>query len=1034
MVMSGTGYAELSCKTNFSFLQGASHPDELVAQAANHGYAALAITDQNSLAGVVRAHVAAKAAGLKLLIGAEITPEDAPPVLLYASDVQGYKNLARLITRGRRSAQKGESRLSLTDVADHAAGLLAVVDYFAETDSPPQSDSVILNQLSTYKEIFSDRCYLAIALHHGPDDDLQLDRFAGLARQACIRLVAGNGVHYHVATRRFLHDVLTAIRHGLTVAELGHLRFPNAERQLKSPAQMTRLFHRYPAAIEQGLELVTRCGFSLDQLRYEYPEELCPPGLTLTEHLTRLTWSGARERYPGSVPDKVAALLKRELGLIEELHYEGFFLTVWDIVKFARARGILCQGRGSAANSAVCFCLGITSVDPDRTDVLFERFVSRERNEPPDIDVDFEHERREEVMQYVYQKYGRDRAGLVAEVITYRLRSAIRDVGRALGLSLDCVDRLAKSIDEWGDEPDLLARIQEAGLDPRSSGVKHLVCLATQILGFPRHLSQHVGGFVITNGPLSDFVPIENAAMPERTVIQWDKDDIDALGMLKVDCLALGMLTAIQKCFGLISQHHGVELTLANVPAEDPAVYDQICRADTVGVFQIESRAQMSMLPRLLPRCFYDLVVEVAIVRPGPIQGGMVHPYLRRRSGQEPVSYPDPIIEQILGKTFGVPIFQEQVLRLAMAAAGFSAGEAEQLRRAMGAWRRPGLLENFRGKLRDGILARGLPAAFAEQLYEQIRGFGEYGFPEAHAASFALLAYISAWLKCHYPAAFAAALLNSQPMGFYAPAQIVRDAQDHGVAVHPVDVNSSEWDCTLESGAIRLGFRLIKGLPHAMAQKIIAARRRACFSSVQDLARRARLRRPFMTRLAAADAFGSIGLSRRPALWQALDSVDGSPLFAGMEAENHPAPRLEEMPLDEQIVADYATTGMSLKAHPMSLVREELNALNILSAADLANAVHNQKVRVAGIVLVRQRPGTAKGTIFITLEDEVGTINLILWPHVCQRFRKVVHRAVALIAEGRVERSGEVIYVCPNKLEDLSTSLCQIGSRSRDFR
>ena len=671
---------------------------------------------------------------------------------------------------------------------------------------------------SVYHATFKERLYVAAAVHHGPDDDTVLERIAHAARQWRLPLLATNQVHYHSPARRPLHDVLTAVRHHTTVSELGNLRLSNGERHLKTPAQMAQLFARYPDAIRRTIEAADRCQFSLDELRYEYPEELVPSGKTPTSYLAELTWAGARERYPQGVPDKTRDLLERELTLIAELRYEAFFLTVWDLVIFARSRGILCQGRGSAANSAVCYCLGITSVDPARGDLLFERFISKERNEPPDIDVDFEHERREEVFQYIYQKYGRDRAGIVAEVICYRPRSAVRDVGKALGLSLDAVDRLAKAID-WSSTPDVIAqRIQEAGLDPQALSVRHLVELSGELIGFPRHLSQHVGGFVITGRPLSELVPIENAAMADRTVIEWDKDDLDVLGILKVDCLSLGMLTAIRKCFDLIEPGEGAEgegretqgdfnrpsplapakLTLATVPAEDPAVYDMICAADTIGVFQIESRAQMSMLPRLKPRCFYDLVIEVAIVRPGPIQGGMVHPFLRRRSGQEPVTYPHPVVEQVLSKTLGVPLFQEQVMRLAMVAAGFTPGEADQLRRAMGAWRRSGVIEKFRDKFRNGLLARGFPPEFADQIYEQIKGFGEYGFPESHAASFALLAYVSAWLKCHYPAEFTAAILNSQPMGFYAAAQLIHDAQAHGVTVLPVDVNCSDWDCTLE--------------------------------------------------------------------------------------------------------------------------------------------------------------------------------------------------------------------------------------------
>jgi error-prone DNA polymerase len=1034
------GYAELHCKTNYSFLEGASHPDELAKRAADLGYTALAITDVNSLAGVVRAHVAAKAVGLKLLIGAEIRPEDAAPVLLYAPTLSAYRHLSRLITRGRRSAEKGESRLTFSDIAEHAEDLLAAV-------IPPSKEAGVApghlsrsDDLHQYRGIFRDRCHIAVSLHHEGDDEAEMDRYAGLARQARMPLVATNDVHYHDPGRRHLHDVVTAIRWGITVAEVGALRFPNGERHLKSPKEMAALFSRYPQALVQGVELAERCNFSLDELRYEYPEELCPAGLTPSKYLAQLTWKGADKRYPGGVPEKVLELCRRELSLIAELRYEAYFLTVWDLVEFARSRNILCQGRGSAANSAVCFCLGITSVDPDRTDVLFERFVSRERAEAPDIDVDFEHERREEVLQYVYQKYGRDRAGITAEVITYRPRSAIRDVGKALGLSLDRVDRLAKILDPYGDEDNLTERLREAGLDPESAAAIQLVRLSTELLGFPRHLSQHVGGFVITHGPLSELVPIENAAMPDRTVIQWDKDDLDALGILKVDCLALGMLTAIHKCFDLVAGHHGVELTLATVPAEDTAVYAMISRADTIGVFQIESRAQMSMLPRLLPRCFYDLVVEVAIVRPGPIQGGMVHPYLRRRSGLEPVTYPSPAVEEVLKKTLGVPLFQEQVMRLAMVAAGFTAGEADQLRRAMGAWRRPGLIEQFRAKLRDGMIRHGLPIEFADRLYEQIRGFGEYGFPEAHAASFALLAYVSAWLKCYYPAAFTAAILNSQPMGFYAPAQLVRDAQEHGVPVRPVDVNASDWDCTLEPDpqetgpALRLGFRLIKGLPQTAGQAIVASRGHP-FQTVSEFARRTRLGRVVLQRLASADAFGSLGLNRREAFWHVLSAGDEEfPLFVGNQPEEETTPELVPMPLEQHVVADYNTVGLSLKAHPISLVRAELDLLKILPAAKLDQQRDKSVVRVAGLVTVRQKPATASGTIFVTIEDETGIVNLVVWRHISQRYRRIVRTASALVAQGRLERADGVTHLIVTHLEDLSDWLAALSSKSRDFR
>ena len=1071
-------YAELWCKTNFSFLEGASHADELASRAAQLGCHALAITDRNSLAGIVRAHQAAKTAGLKLLIGAEITPVDGSPILLIAMNLAGYRNLSRLITRGRRCAEKGACRLTVEDVAKHAGDLLAVVlayDMFCEPEAQARDSFVSLacasgSKTTIYRDAFKDRAYLAAAVHLGPCDDGALDRYAQQARQSRLPLIATNQVHYHDPSRRPLHDVLTAVRHHTTVADLGCRRFANGERYLKSPAQMAQLFAKYPDAIQRTIEAADRCAFSLDELRYEYPDELCPDGKTPTAYLAELTWAGARQRYLAGIPEKVHQLLQRELALIAELRYEAFFLTVWDLVVFARDRSILCQGRGSAANSAVCYCLGITSVDPDRADLLFERFISKERNEAPDIDVDFEHERREEVFQYIYGKYSRDRAGIVAEVITYRPRSAVRDVGKALGLSLDAVDRLAKAID-WHAHRSVIAEyIREAGLAPDAPSVRRLVELSSELIGFPRHLSQHVGGFVITGRPLSELVPIENAAMPDRTVIEWDKDDLDVLGILKVDCLSLGMLTAIRKCFDLIgpvpiqlsgeapaaTTHHS-PLTLATIPAEDPAVYDMICAADTIGVFQIESRAQMSMLPRLQPRCFYDLVIEVAIVRPGPIQGGMVHPFLRRRSGHEPVIYPHPIVKEVLEKTLGVPLFQEQVMRLAIVADGFTPGEADQLRRAMGAWRRSGVIEKFRDKFRNGLLGRGFPAQFADQIYEQIKGFGEYGFPESHAASFALLAYVSAWLKCHYPAAFTTAILNSQPMGFYASSQLIRDAQAHGVVVLPIDVNKSEWDCLLvprpteprpigsgeapplpigrgsAGAAIRLGFRLIKGFLKLHAAALVAARQEAAFRSIADIARRSAVSKALLARLASADAYRSLGLDRRAALWKVLASAEDLPLFAGLD-DDADAPLLPELSVQQHVVADYRATGLSLKAHPLGLIRADLDRLNVVSAAALAQLPDKATVRVAGLVLVRQRPPTANGTVFMSLEDETGLMNLIIWRRTWERFHKVAKQAVALFIEGKIERVDRVIHVCPSKIEDLSRALQGIASRSRDFR
>ncbi len=1152
-------YAELHAKTNFSFLEGASHPDELARRAAELGYRALAITDRNSLAGVVRAHVAAKEAGLKLLVGAEITPEDAPPAVLLATDRASYGRLASLITRGRRRAEKGECRLTFDDLAEHAEGLIAgVVDcrlqiencklriddgqddtnlQFAVCNSqsaiPPRPRPLAAGSLRRYREVFGDRCYLLAELHRGPDDAGRLDRLVRLSRRARLPLAAAGDVHYHVPERKALHDVLTAIRHGMTVAEAAEHLFPNAQRYLKTPDEMAAAFARAPEAIRRTVEIAGRCTFSLDELRYEYPEELAPRGETPIRYLRRLAWAGARKRYPQGIPAKVRRLLEHELRLIEELRYEAYFLTVWDLVRFARRRGILCQGRGSAANSAVCYCLGVTAVDPDRIDLLFERFVSRERNEAPDIDVDFEHQRREEVLQYVYEKYGRDRAGMTAEVITYRPRSAVRDVGKALGLSLDRVDRLAKRIEGFHREPDLAQRCREAGIDPDTRVGRQLVELVEQLVGFPRHLSQHTGGMVMTRTPLCELVPIENAAMDGRTVIQWNKDDLDELGILKVDCLALGMLSAIRRCFELVRKHYGRELTLAGVPEGDRGVYAMIRRADTMGVFQIESRAQMSMLPRLRPRCFYDLVIEVAIVRPGPIQGNMVHPYLRRRNGQEPITYPSQAIRKVLEKTLGVPLFQEQAMRLAVVAAGFTPGEADQLRRAMGAWRRPGLIDQFRRKLIEGMRAGGLSEKYAQAVFQQIRGFGDYGFPESHAASFALLVYVSAWLKHHYHAAFTAALLNSQPMGFYAPAQLVRNAREHGVEVRPADVNCSCWEstlepaergeggdcklkianCRLESGAgpqtdghgggnsiddcmendrvlpalsrqipapvgrrafighasvnnaavrlrpsafaLRLGFQMIQGMSEAHARRIEETRAEGPFLSLDEFIRRTGLGRPVATRLAKAGAFGSMGLDRRGALWHAL-AQDGRelPLFdrqedsraesvgksGGLGAKDAVAgtagptgANLPKMSAAEEVLADYRSTGLSLKAHPLKFLREGLDRMGVVPADRLKTLPNGRFVRVAGIVLVRQRPGTAKGITFVTLEDETGQANLIIRPDVWKRWRSAALGATVLLAHGRLQRQGLVIHVLSTKLENLSEQMGDLVSKSRDF-
>ncbi|MCH2177934.1 MAG: error-prone DNA polymerase [Mariniblastus sp.] len=1080
-------YAELHCKTNYSFLTGGSHADELVHQAAALGYSALAITDENSLAGIVRAYAAAKESPVKLIVGAEIIPNDAPPVVLWAPTRTAYAQLSRLITVGRRRAPKGECWLELDDIAAHNTELLAGVvpalvgdrsrvDHIDSTHPSHEwffRRSLSAGQEQCYRELFGERAYLLAELYQGVDDHWRISQLQQLSQQTLMPLVAAGDVLYHFPSRLPLHDVLTAIKHRTTVDQADELLLPNAQRHLQTILQRQAAFAEIPDALTRNLEIADRCSFCLSQLRYEYPEELAPNGKTPLEHLRQLTFAGARQRYADNIPNTVQLQLNHELKLIQELKYEAYFLTVWDLVRFARNRGILCQGRGSAANSAVCYCLGVTSVDPSTTDLLFERFVSKERDEPPDIDVDFEHERREEVLQYLYEKYGRDRAGLAATVITYRVRSAVRDVGKALGLSLDRVDALAKQVEGYSPEDSLAARMDDVGVDPYSQIGRHLEHLVHEIIGFPRHLSQHVGGMVITQGKLNELVPIENASMDGRTVIQWDKQDLEELGLLKVDCLCLGMLTAIRKCFDLLNQHWDQQVSLATVPREDPLVYDMICQADTVGVFQIESRGQMSMLPRLRPRCWYDLVIEVAIVRPGPIQGNMVHPYLRRRNGEEQAVYPNRAIRGVLERTLGVPIFQEQAMKLAVVAAGFTPGEADQLRRAMGAWRKTGVIEKFREKMMLGMRERGLDATFADQVFRQIRGFGEYGFPESHAASFALLVYVSAWLKRHYPAAFTAAILNSQPMGFYAPAQLIADVRQHDVQVLPVDVNHSEWDCTLETRAsslskqtnepaqqalngdepnpprrsadrppsvndysLRLGMRMISGLSIVHAESILKARRKGTFSSIADLTRRARLGQSVVTQLSAADAFNSMNQDRRTALWQALAQEQKpmhQPLFDTLDCDDDKISSLPPLSAEQQVLEDYRTTGLSLKAHPIAFHREQLDQWRITSASQLKGHADNRHTRVAGIVTLRQRPSTAKGITFVTLEDETGTVNLVVKPSIWERYYKIARQSPAWIAHGKLENRKGVIHVVVNRIEDLSERLGDHHIQSRDF-
>ena len=1039
-----TRYAELQVTTNFSFLHGGSHGEEFVETAAALGMAAIAVTDRNTLAGVVRAHVAAKEAGVRLVVGARLDPVDGASRLVFPVDRAAYGRLSRLISLGRRRAPKGECELWRTDLdgeGDIAGdGWLQV--FVPPEDSLPD-DEFVTELAATVRRSPGD-VYLAVSCLYRGDDAVRMTALVTLAGQTGAIPIATNDVHVHVPERRPLQDVLTCIRHGLTVDTAGYRLAANAERHLKPPGEMARLFRNHPDLVTRTAELAERCRFSLDELRYEYPHEVSA-GEDPQARLVRLTWEGAAERYGGSVPLKVQAQLDHELALIGRLAYAPYFLTVQDIVRFARSRDILCQGRGSAANSAVCYCLGITAVDPSQTDLLFERFVSEARGEPPDIDVDFEHERREEVIQHVYEKYGRERAGLAATVISYRARSALRDVGKALGLTEDTVAALAGQVWGWHGDPVDEVRVREIGLDPDDRRLRLALSLARQLCGFPRHLSQHVGGFVITRGRLDELVPVENAAMADRTVVEWDKDDLEALGILKVDLLALGMLSCVRRAFDLLDRHYDRPLTLATVPPEDPAVYDMLCRGDSLGVFQVESRAQMAMLPRLRPRSFYDLVVEVAIVRPGPIQGDMVHPYLRRRNGEEAVTFPSDALREVLGKTLGVPLFQEQAMKIAIVAAGFTPNEADRLRKAMATFKRSGDIYKFYEKMVDGMTARGYDRDFAERCFKQIEGFGTYGFPESHAASFALLVYVSSWLKCHYPSVFAAALLNAQPMGFYAPAQIVRDAREHGVEVRPADVNASDWDCTLEprgdgSTALRLGLRQIKGMREEEATRLVEARARmptCAFDHPLDLWRHAGLGAGVLEVLARGDAFTSLGVSRREAFWAAralATAPEGPaavpddprqpdlPLFAAPE----PAVDLPVAPLGEEVVDDYAALRLSLKAHPCALLRGRLQGEGRVPCSALESARAGRRVRLAGLVLVRQRPGTAKGVIFITLEDETGIANLVVWADTFERFRREVMGAKLLGVTGRVQREGRVIHVVVETLENLTPRLAAL--------
>jgi error-prone DNA polymerase len=1019
-------YAELHCVSNFTFLRGASRPEELAARAAQLGYSALAITDECSLAGVARAHFAAKEHQLKLIIGAEFRLVDGQKLVLLATNRSAYGDLSQLITTARGRCAKGSYRLDWNDV-DRGAGDCLVLSV-PDREPDPEATQRIADR-------FAGQAWIAAELLCGPDDHAQLDRLRELSLACGLPLVAAGDAHMHVRSRRPLQDMLTATRLNTTVADAKHALYPNAERHLRLRMRLAQI---YPAELlAESVRIAGRCDFKLDSLRYEYPEELVPAGHTPASYLRLLTEEGLRERFPGGTENNVRKLIEHELALIAELEYEPFFLTVHDIVRFARRENILCQGRGSAANSAVCYALGITEVDPARMSVLFERFVSRERKEPPDIDVDFEHQRREEVIQYIYRKYGRDRAALAATVITYRARSALRDVGRALGFDAAQLDRLAKSLAWWDGRQMLPQRLAEAGFDPANPRIARLISLVNTLTGFPRHLSQHVGGFVISRGPLSRLVPIENAAMPERSVIQWDKDDLEALGLLKVDVLALGMLSAIRRALDMISARRGERTEMSDVPAEDPKVYEMIQHADTIGVFQIESRAQMSMLPRLKPDKFYDLVIEVAIVRPGPIQGGMVHPYLRRRQGLEKVDYPNDAVKSVLERTLGVPIFQEQVMQLAVVAAGFTPGESDLLRRSMAAWKRKGGLEHLQQRLISGMLERGYSREFAEQIYRQILGFGEYGFPESHSVSFALLAYVSAWIKYHEPAIFLAALLNSQPMGFYAPAQLAQDARRHGVEVRPVDVQTSDWDCTLERGAddkpaVRLGFCMAGGFPEKAAQRLLAARGRRAFDSVDDLAARAGLDKKELKPLAAAAALAPLSGHRHNAHWQVAGVEKTSPLLKAAPVIEA-APTLTTPTEGENLRADYASLGLTLGRHPLALLRGRLKRLRLTAAAELQGFPHGRLAHAAGIVIGRQRPDTKSGVVFVTLEDETGNVNVIVWKDLVEKQRRELLGARLLGVYGVLERQGEVVHLIARRLVDYSALLGRLETASRDF-
>jgi error-prone DNA polymerase len=1027
-------YVPIWCKSNFSFLEGASHPDELVDEAQRLGLPAFALTDRDGVYGVVRAHVKARETGLKLMVGAQVSVDDGSVIVLLVRDRAGYANLCRLLTRGRLRSEKGESAVSWNEVCGHAAGLIALWGGDQSLIVSEGEPDEIAGQL---RDAFTDTIYGMITRHRRAEELAHEKRLRERAKRHGFPLVAANEVLYHTPARRPLQDVLTAIRYGIPVASCGRRLKPNAEHAFKTLYAFAKLFADDPAAMAKTQEVAERCNFSLNEIRYRYPSESMPDGTTSAQWLRQLTFEGARRRYANEVPADVADQLEKELRIIEALDYPGYFLTMWEIVEFCRANGIVCQGRGSAANSAVCYCLGITAIDPVRMGLLFERFISQERAEPPDIDLDIQHDRREEVIQHVYEKYGRDRAAMVANVVRYRSRSALRDVGKALGLSETALDRVAKFLSSY--DTVLPGSLQQMGLNPATEQHHRLIELTNEMLDFPRHLSIHPGGFLLGHEPVHDLVPIENATMPQRTVIQWDKNDLEDLGLFKVDLLGLGGLTQLDLCFKLLRRHRGVEFSMATIPAKDDATFDMICRSDTVGVFQIESRAQMAMLPRLKPRNFYDLVIEISIVRPGPITGGMVHPYLRRRQKKEDVDYPHSLLKAVLEKTLGVPLFQEQVMRLAVVAADYTPGEADQLRRDMAAWHHTGRMERHRERLITRMQAKGIAPEFAERVFEQIRGFGEYGFPESHAASFALIAYATAWLKCHYPAEFACALLNAQPMGFYAPATIVEDAKRHHVAVRPIDVQTSDWECTLESCAesvggfaVRMGLRYVKGLGEGEWQRLAEARHVAQFSSLEDFVRRVRLNEDALSALAEGGAFEGFDIERRSALWDvrwyARNQKD-SLLLPSREMSH----AFESLSAFEEVGWDYRTTAHSPRRHPLEPLRGILAAQGLPDARTIATMPNGKKIDYAGLVICRQRPGTAGGVVFMTLEDETGFVNVVVWESVFQRYVVLAKTVSFLGITGPLQVEDGVVHLVAKKFWQPQVKFKPRGAPSRDF-